>query len=249
MYFNNIEELSKSCSPQGQPITICQETIESKKKGKRTYSNSVGNHSKFPQQLKKGQHMQNKDEIFSSATKCTVKEAIDDITKNSPCCPRGGLTGCFMKFFNSDYNAAAERFIACRELTRLKTPQQLDLFVQEQFRASIAGETICHDGITRYKMEYKLPQFKSMRQKESLIVCRKVFASAFGISTKVLESCSRALKPADSGRVQSFSVKKFKDDTILDYNYLETQHIFESSLVDATGTHLSGAGTIGMQLF
>jgi hypothetical protein len=189
---------------------------------KRIHSKARGNVHMLPQQLKKIKT----ERLPLPALSCS--EILLKINSLAYCCTAGGKNGCFVQYFTNkqsgivDYNLAIECYSSCRSLTRLKSHEELDKFVQEKFRESIQETKIILNGKKQFVMQYML--------RSDFNVCKKAFSSAFGISVKKLERCSTALKLSETNRVHSIETKTYKDDTIHKFSYKETEELIKLNL-------------------
>lgn len=92
------------------------------------------------------------------------------------------------------------------------------------------SEHHCAKGVVRFKHQFKLHDVNSCA-KTNIIVCRVAFSLCYGISNYLLDRCSSAMKESADRRLSSISMRSFKDDTLLDFTYLEAQEVFESNVV------------------
>jgi hypothetical protein len=208
-------------STNNPPITA------SKASKKRNYVTTRGNSCKFPQQVKKMSKL-NATALYEVKPELTEMEISLELCKLRHCCPVGGDLGCIQNHFHDTsgvdtcFSESIKFFKQMRNHTRLKNDCEKDAFIQEIFRSSIKREQILADGSVKFIMEFQLDKIK---------VCRKAFAAAYGISIKELERCSTALKSSDTRRVSAFNnFRSFRDDTIHDYKYTETEEVFKLNL-------------------
>jgi hypothetical protein len=204
------------------------ESTTAHKNTKRTYVTTRGNHSKLPQQIKKI----SKKEVAKSTNppELADMEASLELCKLKNCCPAGGEMGCIQKHFHGIYGSefcfgeSILFFKRMRNLISLKSEREKDHFIQEVFRESIVDEQVLPDGSIKFKMDFSLDN-------KRVKVCRKTFAASYGISIKQLERCSAALKLSDNRRVFTINnFRTYRDDTIHDYNYKETEELFKANL-------------------
>ena len=191
----------------------------------KVYSNSKGNSSKLPQQKKIGAAATEKRELKKVRVVEPRKNLLASISGLSKCCARGGALGCILQIHaegNSepDYNSAVSMVMDYREQLRKKTSHELQAFIQDLFRSSIACEREKEDGTTEFVMCYKL---NSMR------VCKKAVAVAYGFPLKRLEKCSAVLKLAPTGKVHSIDIQSYTSAHIPDFNFAETEEIFRDN--------------------
>ena len=195
-------------------------------KSKTIYKNSVGNVHKLTQQTKHSAANKLDKEKNKARVALNSSQALLIISKLSGCCSNGGSSGCLLRIFSNndnvaDFNAAVSNLLECREITRNKTEEEKDRYMQELFRKSIENVVEKTDGKYEYKMNYQLHGKR---------VCKKAIAQAYGYSVKALEKCSTALKGAPSGSVFSTKIKTYTDAHILDYSFAETAEIFRKNL-------------------
>jgi hypothetical protein len=91
-------------------------------------------------------------------------EIMSKINSLAYCCTAGGANGCIIQHFSDkttgavDFNSAIECFSTCRSMTRLKSCEELDLFVQEKFRESIQDTKLNSNGKKQFVMQYMIHQ-------------------------------------------------------------------------------------------
>jgi len=105
---------------------------------------------KFPQQHILNNN--NKNKIRKLSPLLTNHEINLELNSLSSCCPAGGKSGCILNHFTDiksgdiNFNTAIEFYAACRNLTRLKSIEELDSFIQEEFRKCISETKTLENG-------------------------------------------------------------------------------------------------------
>jgi hypothetical protein len=99
-----------------------------------------------------------------------------------------------------------------------------------QDKSQISSLILLFKNYFDHQMEYKLHTIASSPYK-NIIVCKKVFSALYDISTKFIERCSKAIKVSDSLRVNSISMRSYKDDTLHDFTYAQVKQIFDQNVL------------------
>ena len=99
--------------------------------------------------------------------------------------------------------------------------QQLDLFIQEKFRAVIKKEKINNNGETSFEMDWKY---------DNVPLCKLSYSLLFKIPKNKFEACSKAMKAAGSRYVDSINHQPFKDDHVHDFTFVATEKLFKDNV-------------------
>jgi hypothetical protein len=215
------------------------------KKIKKLRQNSIGNRHRLSQQSQYNDiyclDVNSKEDVgIVSKKKLSDAEIFQSLLKLKKCgCSRGlehnGEYGCALLAFREknlhdgtdsvNFNKACALFRDCRSQTFHKTKIELDRFIQDKFKESIAEIKLSDDNKeVAYVMDYSINGIK---------VCKKSFAAFYGVSVKYLERCSKTLKQSDFRRVYSTSHRTFTDDHIHNYTYAETDVLMQTNAPDS----------------
>ncbi len=163
-----VSSKSQFCSSSGGVLFLMSSSNNERvKKTKKVYSNSLGNSKLFPQQ-KSDYHRSKKSRLNSGKDDATLNHALSDSEILSKlqcmrgCCALGGKNDlcCILGHFASntgsiDYNGAVQLVQACRQITCTKRSLELQQFVMEMFRKSIAKRTENkNNGKIKFKMTF-----------------------------------------------------------------------------------------------
>ena len=112
--------------------------------------------------------------------------------------------------------------ISARHEKGRRVGQQLDLFIQEKFRAAIKKEKVNSSGETSFEMEWKY---------DNIPLCKLSYSLLFKIPKNKFEACSKAMKAAGSRRyVDSINHQPFKDNHVHDFTFAATEKLFKDNV-------------------
>jgi hypothetical protein len=231
----NIELINKegnksSCSNIGE--------AQPNKRSRKTYSNSIGNASKFNQQ--KNEEKKNLEWRPSPPTTLAdFPEMSIELGIRCECSRITKLSGCYLENFTSrmfenedntklpttvtDLNSAAEMFIKCRNSTRMMKPAEKMSFLGEMFRSSVVGEVQSTTGKRELKMDYRL--------NGNLKVCRAVFCFVYNFSLSQLKKLSSLYKITETKDTMALqSIRRWSDSKIHNLTYRKSEDIFKENL-------------------
>jgi hypothetical protein len=148
-----------------------------------------------------------------------------DVNSQRQQCQHKGANNCCLRhqLGDDDWRCEAKEIIReCHQLLQNKVGEQLQLAKQELFRSTVEG---VHEKSKRIDHNFTLPH-----NGKQIKVCRGVFAYAYGIKVDDIESMSNAYKNASyRGRVYNDKTKAWKDSTVFDYNWVETENVFSDN--------------------
>ena len=188
-------------------------------KRRKLYANSVGNtrSSLLAEQRVSKETIKNN---LISKPKLGMISAAASLLSLKDCCDKGGEQGCIINHFIND-EPAISWFLQQREKTRLLQKDELDTFLQEEFRRCIRKEIINSDGEITFKMKWAI---------EDVLLCKSSFAECYDTTPYKLESISKALKLTPSRRVKSTRIRGYTDKTIHPYTSAQIAQIFRENL-------------------
>ena len=111
--------------------------------------------------------------------------------------------------------------ISARKEKGRRVGQELDVFVQEKFRAVIKKEKVNNYGETSFEMDWKYDEIPLYKLSYSLL---------FKIPKNKFEACSKAMKVAGSRYIDSINHQPFKDNHVHDFTFARTEKLFKENV-------------------
>jgi hypothetical protein len=145
----------------------------------------------------------------------------------SGCCEKhnGSWGGCLGASLPGDSNMTCTYIQTRRGMVANKETDEKFVFMQELFRSSISKVILDDNGdVVRYQMDYPHD------------MCKQCVAVCHDVTPNYIDNMSKKMKSTQHGRIYSEKIRSYKDSTLLDFNYAETESVFREHLPsDAIG--------------